>query len=847
MDRTVGDTFFVAFTTRIFATGVPGTLAGTPVVSAYEDAGLVQITAGITLGVDHDGVTGLNMLTIVATGANGFESGKDYNLVITTGTVSGVSVVGEVVGSFSLGLSAAAVDLANATDGLGAIKGDTAAVLVDTGTTIPALLPAALVGGRMDSDLGSIGGVVQSATDLKDFADAGYDPATNKVQGVVLVDTTTANTDMRGTDNAALASVATETRLAELDAANLPATTDNIETDTQDIQTRIPAVGPVEGTSDSGTTTTMVDAARTEADTDYWKGLIVVFTSGTLLGQARLITGFTPASDTITFSPATTVAVGTHTYRIVPAGRADVELWLGGLVNALIAGRVDSNAQAGLAPLGTAMRGTDSAALASVATEARLAELDAANLPADIDSILTDTGTTLDTKINDIQGATFSSATDSLEAIRDRGDAAWTTGAGGSDRLLLADTTIATLASQTSFTLTAGSADNDAYNNCTIVIEDAATATQKAIGLISAYVGATKTVTLKYDPAIFTMAATDKVYILAENALKATAANRQLNVAADGDIAGNVDGSVASVVGHTAQTGDSFARLGLPAGASIAADLVAIDNFVDDLESRLTAARATNLDELGSTNIPADIDTLLGRLTAARAALLDEITAARLSELDAGTSGKAANQIDLIKTEADKIALVDASAGVAGSVIEEVENRATPAQVNTEVDNALNTAIPVSPTADSINERIAAVDDLSQASGAGDLTAILTDTGTTIPALLPAALVGGRMDADVGAKTGNVALSAQEKLDVNTEVDTALGTTTYAEPGQGAPGATISLAAKIGYLYKNFRNRKRQSSSTWELYNDDATTVDQKATVSDDGTNAEKTEIATGP
>jgi len=39
----------------------------------------------------------------------------------------------------------------------------------------------------------------------------------------------------------------------------------------------------------------------------------------------------------------------------------------------------------------TAMRGTDNAALASVCTEARLAELDAANLPADVDAILLDT------------------------------------------------------------------------------------------------------------------------------------------------------------------------------------------------------------------------------------------------------------------------------------------------------------------------------------------------------------------------------------------------------------------------------------------------------------------------
>ena len=41
------------------------------------------------------------------------------------------------------------------------------------------------------SDVTKIGGVAQSATDLKDFADTGYDPATHKVQGVVLADTVT--------------------------------------------------------------------------------------------------------------------------------------------------------------------------------------------------------------------------------------------------------------------------------------------------------------------------------------------------------------------------------------------------------------------------------------------------------------------------------------------------------------------------------------------------------------------------------------------------------------------------------------------------------------------------------
>lgn len=101
-DHIVGDTLYILFTTRAFATGIPTVLTGSQVVSAYENDSATQITAGITLGVDHDGVVGLNLLTIVATGANGYDKDKDYSMVITTGTVDSVSVVGEVVGNFSL-------------------------------------------------------------------------------------------------------------------------------------------------------------------------------------------------------------------------------------------------------------------------------------------------------------------------------------------------------------------------------------------------------------------------------------------------------------------------------------------------------------------------------------------------------------------------------------------------------------------------------------------------------------------------------------------------------------------------------------------------------------------------
>jgi len=90
---------------------------------------------------------------------------------------------------------------------------------------------------KLEVDLLQIGGVAQSATDLKDFADTGYNPTTHKVAGVVLADTTTTNTDMVGTNAAALAETAltnatwTDARagyLDELASANLPTDVDGL-------------------------------------------------------------------------------------------------------------------------------------------------------------------------------------------------------------------------------------------------------------------------------------------------------------------------------------------------------------------------------------------------------------------------------------------------------------------------------------------------------------------------------------------------------------------------------------------------------------------------------------------
>ena len=108
------------------------------------------------------------------------------------------------------------------------------------------------------------------------------------------------------------------------------------------------------------------------------------------------------------------------------------------------------------------------------------------------------------------------------------------------------------------------------------------------------------------------------------------------------------------------------------------------------------------------------------------------------------------------------------------------------------------------------------------------LDIIAADTTTDIPALI-------------------AALNNLSAAQVNAEVVDALATDTYAEPAQGAPGATISLSAKINYLFKAWRNKFTTDATDYKLYNDDAATVDHKATLSDNGTTYTKAEVGTGP
>ena len=82
---------------------------------------------------------------------------------------------------------------------------------------------------------------------------------------------------------------------------------------------------------------------------------------------------------------------------------------------------------------------------------------------------------------------------------------------------------------------------------------------------------------------------------------------------------------------------------------------------------------------------------------------------------------------------------------------------------------------------------------------------------------------------------------------VNAEVLDVLNVDTFAEPGQEAPAATNTLVKKIGYLFKLLRNKITTTSTQINIFADDATTVDQKSTISDDATTFTRGEFGSGP
>lgn len=196
-------------------------------------------------------------------------------------------------------------------------------------------------------DLTQIGGDAQSATDLKDFADSGYDPTTNKVQGVVLTDTVTTytgNTPQTGDAFARLGAPAGASVSADI--AGVKTQTAAIEVNTADIQSRIPSALGANG--------------NIKADLRDSVGVaLATATNGHVPSDIRRISG---SSAAVTNFQAMYDGTG----------------YAGGTIKMSI----------------------------------------------------NETNLALEATLTSIKGATFDPSTDSLESIRNRGDAAWITATG---------------------------------------------------------------------------------------------------------------------------------------------------------------------------------------------------------------------------------------------------------------------------------------------------------------------------------------------------------------------------------------------------------------------------------
>ena len=97
-------------------------------------------------------------------------------------------------------------------------------------------------------------------------------------------------------------------------------------------------------------------------------------------------------------------------------------------------------------------------------------------------------------------------------------------------------------------------------------------------------------------------------------------------------VSGRVDASVGAYPGNTAQSGDNFARLGAPAGASVSADIAAAKSDTGGLRADYTTGRAGKLD-----NLDAAVST---RSAPGTAQTIDQTTAIPGSP-SAGTIGEA--------------------------------------------------------------------------------------------------------------------------------------------------------------------------------------------------------------
>lgn len=421
-------------------------------------------------------------------------------------------------------------------------------------------------------------------------------------------------------------------------------------------------------------------------------------------------------------------------------------------VNAL-----ENSASAG--DLTATMKASINAEVDAAIADARLDELLAAD--SDIDGAAPPTvGSVIHELMSKTAGSfTFDQTTDSLEAVRDRGDAAWITATGFSTHSA-ADVWAVGTRTLTSFgTLVA---------DVVTAIWDALTSGLTTVGSIGK--------------------------LLVDN-VNATISSRASQTSVDD----------------------------LPTNAELATALAAADDA--------TLAAIAALNDVSAAEVNAEVDTALADIHLDHLLAADYDPASKpgtatalLNELignDAGVSQFTANALELAPT--------GGSAPTVGQIADEVQTRTIAgvttvtnltnaptagdltatmkASVNAEVDSALDTAIPGSPTSDSVNERIKTLDDNFTATVAGRIDAAITTRSSHSVADIWNALTSGMVTAgSIGKRiidylTGDAfaRLGAPAGASVSADVAAIKSDAAAILLDTGTDGVVVAAASKTGY------------------------------------------------
>jgi len=342
------------------------TLANTDIY-VHKDGSITDIvTDGATVVIDFDGIAGNHLLTIDTSASADYSIGSDY-LVRIEGMTVDAGLVNAIVGSFSIENRYNDVNVVTVS-GTAQTANDNGADIntlltrivgtLATGTHNPATAAQIAVlsdwinGGRLDLLLDAIPTTAMRGTDNAGLAselakvpksdstvswnatalasinaeadtaltDYGANTTTplNAAGVRAALGLATANMDTQFAASTTATGFATEvkqdaqdliiteTRLAELDAANLPANVDDLK------------LGIIFGTAATGTlSTTVATSDLTGYADDQLIGRVIIWTSGACDGEGADITDYASLNGTLTFTALTTAPANTDTFKIV--------------------------------------------------------------------------------------------------------------------------------------------------------------------------------------------------------------------------------------------------------------------------------------------------------------------------------------------------------------------------------------------------------------------------------------------------------------------------------------------------------------------------------------------------